>query len=512
MVKPRFSVDAALPWAFALVKLFVHLGTNLAGGYGFHRDELYYIACSDHMAWGYVDQPPLSIAVLWASRLMFGDSLFAVRLLPAVSGALVVGLTGIITKELGGGRFARTLACCCVLAAPLLLGMDSMFSMNSFDTLFWTAAILVLVRLITSGDRTYWIYLALVLGLGLQNKISVLWLGAGIVTAFVLTSHRTWFLRRDPWVAAAMILALFGPHIIWQVANGYPTLEFIRNASSGKYVALSPVDLLLQQALFMNPLTLPIWVGGIVYFLAGTSARPFRILPIIYMTVFLILAVNVNSKAAYLAPLIPMLFATGGVAVEAFVQRRGWMWMRPALIVAVLASGAALSPLVLAILPVDAYVRYAGALGVGASTSENHEMGLLPQHYADMFGWEEMVADVAKAYGSLTVEEQAQCAIFCGNYGEAGAIDFFGRKHGLPRSISGHNNYWLWGPRGATGAVVIRLGGSEEMLKEYYGEVTRIGFHEHPYSMRYESNMTIWLCKNRRASLAEDWAEFKVFN
>jgi 4-amino-4-deoxy-L-arabinose transferase-like glycosyltransferase len=499
-------------WSWALGTLALHLAVNAFGGYGYHRDELYYIACSEHLAWGYVDQPPFSVAVLWVSRQLFGDSLFALRLLPALSGAAVVGLAGRLAAELGGGRFAQTLACCCVLASPLVVGMNGVFSMNSFDILCWTAAAFLLVRLAKSGESKYWMALGAVLGVGLLNKLSVLWLGAGIIVGILVTAHRSWFLRKEPWIAAAIILAVFSPHLLWQAANGYPTLEFIRNASSGKYAALSPIDLFLQQTLFMNPATLPIWLGGAIYFLVSKGARTFRLLPLIYVTVFAILAINVNSKAEYLGPLIPMLCAMGGVTAEHFIVRRGWAGMRPAIVAIVLLAGSALAPLVLAVLPVDAYVRYAAALGVGATTSEGHAMGVLPQHYADRFGWEEMTTAVANAYHSLQPADREKCAIYCSNYGEAGAIDFFGPRHDLPRAISGHNNYWLWGPRGTTGEVVLRLGGSRDDLLQYYGEVTQVGYHDHPYSMRYESDMPLWLCRNRRSSLSAAWAEFKTFN
>ena len=146
-----FRSDNALLVLLALVKFLLHAATNLAGGYGYFRDEFYYIACSDHLAWGYVDHPPWSIAILWISRFLFGDTLFAIRLLPAIAGAAVVALAGLITRELGGRRFAQALAATSVLVAPLTLGMNSYFSMNSFDMLFWTLAI-YLIAIILKND------------------------------------------------------------------------------------------------------------------------------------------------------------------------------------------------------------------------------------------------------------------------------------------------------------------------------------------------------------------------
>jgi hypothetical protein len=275
-------------------------------------------------------------------------------------------------------------------------------------------------------------------------------------------------------------------------------------------VALSPVDMFVEQSLLMNPFCLPIWIAGVGYFLGAARVSSFRILPIVYFTVFAILAINRNSKASYLVPLVPLLFSMGGVATEAFLTR--WRSVRVAAMALVITSGVALAPFVLPVLPVGTYIAYARALGVAPSTSEQHELGPLPQHFADMFGWPEMVATIARAYDALAPEERARCAILLGNYGEAGAVDFFGRSYRLPRAISGHNNYWLWGPRGATGEVVILLGGSEQSLRAKYERVTRAGVVQHRYAMPYESNLPVWVCRNRRRPLADDWPQLKVFN
>jgi hypothetical protein len=495
----------------ASVKLLVHLGTNLFGGYGIFRDELYYIACSKHMAWGYVDQPPFSIALLWLNRYLFGDSLFALRLLPALTGAATVFLAGLLAKKLGGGRFAQVLAAASALGAPLLLGMNGHYSMNSFDILLWTLAFYLIVLIADDGAPRYWPLLGFVLGLGLLNKISVLWLGAGLFVGLLLTMHRKLLLTSKAWLAAGIALLIFLPHVVWQIANHFPTLEFIRNASGEKYIAASPLAMFMEQALNMNPATMLFWLPALVYFLVAKSMRRFRILPIIYLVVFAILVVNGTSKAEYLGPMFPLLFALGAVALEKFIVRFTWRWLKPLTLAPLLLSGVAVSPLALPILPVENYIAYAEALGFAPSTPEKKELGKLPQHYADCFGWEKMVKAVAAAYATLTPEEKAQCAIMADNYGEAGAIDFFGPLYGLPKAISGHNNYWLWGPRGATGEVIIRLGGSADAMREAYKEVSQAGMFRDDYCMPYENDMAVWILKGRLRPLQDDWAEFKHF-
>jgi hypothetical protein len=495
----------------ALAKLFIHLATNLTGGYGYFRDELYYIACSDHMAWGYVDQPPFSIAALWMSRLLFGDSLFALRLFPAIAGATVVILAGLMSRELGGKRFAQVLASCSVIVAPLTLGTNSIFSMNSFDVFFWTLAFYLIILIIKKDEQKHWLLLGLILGLGLLNKISVLWLGTGLAAGLLLTPSRKLFLTRRVWIAAAIALLLFLPHVLWQVVYGFPTLEFIKNATAHKYVAVSPLDMFLQQALNMNPLTLPLWISGLFYFLVSKSARQFRILPFIYFTVFLILVINKNSKAEYLGPMFPMLFAAGAFTIEKFILRFNGRWIKPAILIPVIFSGIVFTPFALAVLPVETFITYTHLLGMTPSTSEKKELNKLPQFYADMFGWENIAAVVADAYNTLTPDEKTKCAILCNNYGEAGAIDFFGRKYGLPKASSGHNNYWLWGCRNAAGEVVIRLGGSREPLLKSYREVKQTGVCKDAYCMPYENNMPVYVCKDRRTPLKDDWTMFRHY-
>jgi hypothetical protein len=308
------------------------------------------------------------------------------------------------------------------------------------------------------------------------------------------------------------MVGMFLPHVAWQISNAYPTVEFIRNASSGKYVPLSPLDLLLQQAVFMNPVTLPIWVGGIAYALVSKPGRSLRSLAVVYGVVFAILAANRDSKAAYLVVLLPALFVLGGLGFERLSDRVGWRFLAPVAGAVVLLSGAVLAPMVIPVLPVESYIRYARALGVAPSTSEKNELGRLPQHFADMFGWPGLVDRVAEAYAALDPDERSRCAILCGNYGEAGAVDFFGRGRGLPRAISGHNSYWLWGTRNASGEVVIVVGGKKNDLEKAYRQVGLATVARNPYSMPYESDLPIWICRARRSNLTADWPAFKVFN
>jgi hypothetical protein len=501
----------AILLGLVLLKLALHLLVNARGGYGWFRDELYYIACSEHLDLGYVDQPPLSIYLLAGTRALLCDSLFAVRLLPALAGAATVLLTGLLARRLGGGRWAVALAAMGSVVSLIHLGIDAIYSMNGFDLLLWVAAAYLLVRLIQSGEARLWPLLGLVVGLGLLNKISVLWLAAGIFAALVLTPQRKWLRTRWPWIAGLIAALLFLPYVYWNLRHGLAHLEFMRNASGTKYAGLSVLSFLTGQLRLQNPVTLPLWAAGLVFCLGARRARELRPLGIVYLTAFVILVVNRHSKAEYLAPGYSMLFATGGVALESWCSARGRRWLLPAYL-CLLAAGLIFAPAVLPILPVSNYLRYAQALGIAPSTAEGKELAELPQYYADMFGWEDKAKAVARVYQALPAQDRAKCAIFGDNYGRCAAIDFFGAAYGLPKSIGCHNSYWLWGPRQYNGDLVLILGGELKDKQEKFESVVVADSVSTRYCMPYENNLKIYVCRNLKQRLPDVWSMMKSYN
>jgi hypothetical protein len=510
---PEFISKNVILLYLAIGKLFIHLFVNLGGGYGFFRDEFYYIACSEHLDWGYVDQPPLSIVLLKISRLILGDSLTAIRLFPAVAGAVTLVITGLIVKKLGGGRFAQILAALSVIIVPIYLGVNNVYSMNSFDILFWALAAYVIILIIQNNRHHLWLWLGLILGLGLMNKISILWFGLGLLLGLIFTSHRKSLLTKWPWLAGLIAFIIFLPYLIWQVVHQWPTLEFIRNATTQKMAAISPVDFLTAQFFTMHPLTFPLWFCGLLYYLFFKKGRQFRILGIIYLSVLLILIINQKSRTGYLASAYPMLFASGALVLETFTQKLNWKGIKFTIIVVIILGGMVFAPLALPVLPVEKYITYADYLGRKPSTEETKKVGKLPQHYADMFGWEKMVATIANVYKNLPSEDQSQCVIFTGNYGEAGAVDFLGKKYNLPRAISGHNNYWIWGPGNATIQVVIFFGGpSEETLRLLFKEVEKSAIFTCTYCMPYENNTPIYICKKPIEDIKKIWPRIKNYD
>jgi hypothetical protein len=503
----RSPSESAVIIFFTLFALLLHLLTS--GRYGYFRDELYYIACAHHLGFGYVDQPPLSILLLRLSELVLGDSLFAIRVLPAVAGAAIVALTGVIARELGGRAWAVALACAGSLCALFNLAVGNFFSMNAFEPLFWMGSVYLLVRIMNGGSPGLWLWVGVLLGLGLENKDSTVFFSAGILVGLLLTPERRHFAEKYIWLGGVIAFAIALPNIVWQALHHWPTYELLSNiAHSNKNVALSPAEFIVQQAVFMNPGTLPLWIGGLVWLFGSRQGRRYRIIGIIYL-VTLAQFIVLHGKSYYLAPAYPMLFAAGGVVFERVFAAR-LRWFKPLLLGVILVTGVLIAPLAVPILTPDKLVAYMQAIHMEIPRTETSHTAALPQIFADQFGWEQMVGSVANAYHHLKPGDEKRAAIFCQNYGEAGAIDFFGPKLGVPAAISGHQNYFLWGPRDWTGEVALVLNTDDTGERELFASVEDLGqVASSRWAMPFERRMHIYLCRDLKMTPQELWPRVK---
>lgn len=503
---------SAAALGIALVPFAVHLLTS--GRYGYFRDEFYYIACSQHLDWGYVDHPPLSIALLALERGLLGDSLTAIRLFPALAGAGLVWLTVLMVRGLGGARFAQALAAVAVLIAPYYLAVGNFYSMNAFEPLFWMTAVYILIRIVNTGNSKLWLLFGVVAGLGVENKHSMLFFGFAVIAALLVTPQRTYLADRWVWFGGTIAGLCFLPNIVWQVSHGWPTLEFMRNAQAYKIAALSPAAFVAQQVLMVHPLALPLWLAGLGYFLFAPGARPYRFCGWIYV-VLLALMLAERAKPYYLVPIYPLLLAGGALAVESWTREPRRHWLRPAYIVVLLIGGIVTAPLALPVLTPESFTRYVRWLhsdaSVRSSTAERAELAELPQYFADMFGWNELVDAVGRAYDSLPPQERDRAAIYAGNYGEAGAINFLGKARHLPDAVSGHNNYWLWGPGNRSGDVVIVVGASRAELQPLFATVEEVGRVQCRYCMPYENLRPVYICRGLKRPLPEIWPQLKHY-
>ena len=483
--------------ALCAIKLLVHLFTSVRH-YGYFRDELYYLDMARHLDWGYVDAAPL-IAVYTKVAMLMGGSLAALRILPALAGTALVALTILITRELGGGRYAQLLAGIIILLSPAFLIMDSLLTMNAFEPLYWMGCIWVVARILRTGDSRLWLWFGVLAGLGLENKHSTLSFGFAVAVALLLTQYRREFARPWIWIAGAIALALFLPNVIWQIRHRFPTIEDLANVRrEGKNVILGPLAFVKEQVMDMHPILLPVWLAGLVWLLRDLR---WRVLGLTF-SVFFILMEVAHAKNYYVFPIYPMVFAGGAVVIELWLAHRA-AWTREAVIAVVVLAGLPAIPMVTWMLPPERLLAYQNAIGFKLSKAEVHQESLLPQPVADQFGWPEMVSEVAAIYNSLPADERAKTGIWAGNYGEAGAINEFGPRYGLPTAWSRHQNHWYWGPPPQVykNLIVIEWG-----LEDVQENCTSFQAFEHyeRFGMG-EENTPMYLCRGVQFDIQKIW-------
>jgi hypothetical protein len=491
----------------ALATFVVHLLVN--GRYGIFRDELYFIVCGNHPAWGYVDQPPLvPLLASWA-HLLFGMFLAGFRLVPALAMSATVALTAEFARVAGGGRYAQWLAGLCVLCASQFLAIGLLFTTDTFQPITWLACAWFLVRLEQTGDERWWIPFGAVVGVSLLSKYMIAFFLASLAVGLLATPLRRSLAR--PWIYLGILIAavLVLPNAMWQRANGWPFLELGKAAVNGKNVALSPQGLLAQQLLLMGPLTAPVWIAGLWAGIRRPKLAVYRAFPIAWVLLCIIFIVA-HGKAYYVTPIYPILLGIGAVAMESRFKRAAW---RGLMVGAVTAFGLIAAPLAIPVLPEETYISYAAALGVSPSAAAGEKLkpGRLPQHFADMHGWPEMAARIAAVYNALPPADRVKAVFFGGNYGEAAAVDLFGPPLGLPPAISGHNNYFLWGPRGHDGSVMIVIGGDPADYAKVFTAVEKAGFIDSPYAMPYETDKPIYVLRGLKTPLAAAWPQVKHY-
>lgn len=494
--------------AIALAKLLFHCYFN--NRYGYFRDEFDYLACGQHLAWGYVDQPPLIPFLARISRMALGESLRSIRFLPALASSALVVQTAVLARELGGRRFALLLSAIMILIAPQYLSNGSLLGTNCLEPNLWMGCAYFAILAIKRADPRYWLGFGIVAGLGMEEKYSIAVFGFGIVVGLLLTSQRRIFLNRWIWFGGVAAFLVFLPNLLWNVHNHWPFVELMRNIKAeGRDVVLPPVQFFFQQTLLVHPVTAPIWLAGLAAFFFWERLKPYRVLGWSYLvsyTVFFAL----HGKNYYLAPIYPLLLAAGAVVIEACIERSRQVWMKPALVTVFLAAGAYFAPIVVPVLPPEEFLSYMKYLPMKVPHMEHaHAAALLPQWYADQFGWQEIVAETVQAWNRIPTEQRVDCGIFAQNYGQAGAIDFFGPRYGLPPALSGHQTYFLWGPRGYSGNCMIVIGDRKEKLETLFEHVELVGEStDNPYAL--EKQIPVFICKTSKfGSLTQVWPKVK---
>ncbi|MBK7586159.1 MAG: glycosyltransferase family 39 protein [Myxococcales bacterium] len=496
--------------AVCLTATGLHL--SCVNRFGWFRDELYYIACGEHLAWGYVDHPPAVAAMAAFATHWLGHSLLAVRALPITLGVATTAASVLLAHRLGARAIGLVLTAVAVALTPTFLFVFHTLSMNSLEPLLWTAFCYLLHSVARSPSRLRHAALGLVVGVGVLTKHSMLFLVFASAIAWMLTGRARSLATRGFALTLALAFVLTLPHVVWQLRHGLPAVEFYTNAQAHKLVRMSALGFVAAQVTLAGPGNLPLWLAG----LAGLSARrahaAHRTLGFTYV-VLLGLFTLLGAKAYYLLPYYPVLFAGGAASLERWATRRPRSFAPPVVLAVALGLGAATIPLALPILGVDATVAWGKRLGLSPPKAERSDLGALPQHFADMFGWEELVRNLARVRDGLPEAERDQLQIVVMNYGEAGAIDWLGAAFGLPHALSPHNSYHGWGTPRAGAPVLLVLAADARGLdpSTAFHQVELVAEHDAENAMPYERHLRIYLCRGWKRSPESVWAELKRF-
>jgi 4-amino-4-deoxy-L-arabinose transferase-like glycosyltransferase len=491
----------------AAITLLVHLVVN--NHYGAFSDELYFIVCGQHPAMGYVDQPPLVPLIAGLSHALFGTALLPLRLIPALAMTATVALTTEFARALGGRRFAQWLSGLTVLFGGAFLVDGLLLTTDMMQPLTWLGCGWCLLRVAQTKDERWWLAFGAIAGVSLLSKYLILFFLAGLAVGIIATPLRRSLANRWLYLGAAIAFVIASPSLIWQGMHGWPFLELGQTAVNGKNLALTPLAFLGQQILFVGPAAAPVWIAGLWRFSAKPGLLELRAFPIAYVAmaaIFLML----HGKSYYIVPIYPLLLAGGAVTIEEWLA---WELLQGVVLAAVTGVGALLAPLALPILPPEKYASYGAALGIPseAAATERYPQGPLPTHLAGMFGWTEMAAKVAAVYNALPKDERARALFYGRDYGEAAALDIYGPALNGPPVVAGHNNYYLWGPKGFDGSVVIVLYGDVTPLMKNYRNVQIVGHIDSPFAESYEAHMPIFVLRGPRVPLGTLWPRLKHY-
>jgi hypothetical protein len=503
---------AAVAWRplslLMAVKLLVHAVASGPLAWGYMTDELYFLDSVDRLQWGYVDHPPLSVALLRVWRDLFGSSLVAIRVPAWLCGCATILLSGLLARELGGGPVAQGIAGLGALATPVYFSLGNYYSMNPIEQALWAAAFVVLARLGSGGSPRLWLWLGLLLGIAMLNKVSTAWLAAGIAVGVVATPLRRALRTPWPWIGAALAVAGALPYAVWNAANDWPFLEFSRNAARQKVGAVGLVDFLLMQLTVMGYTPAPVWVAGVAYVLAGRPLRHQRALGWAFVVVAAILAASGSARPHYLAPAFPVGFAGGGLLIERWGRR--WRWVPAAAALGTVAMMLVSLPVAMPLLSPAATARYQAALGL-APPVERERGGTLPMHLGLYLHAEAVLAPLQRAVAALPAVERQRVEILTTAFGETGAVNVLGAARGLPRSLGRHNQYGLWGPGAARGELMLVESSDPTELARWFETCARVADIDCAECMEQLDAQSIYLCRRARRPLAELWPQIRIY-
>jgi 4-amino-4-deoxy-L-arabinose transferase-like glycosyltransferase len=498
----------------AAVKLGLHVGVNAFSAYEYFTDEYYYLLCGERLAFGYVDIPPLIAPVSQIMRLVLGDSLVAVRFLPALAGAAMIILVGLAAHEMGGKTWAVAIAGVAVFTAPIHWSVNGFLTTIGYDHFFWALTGYLVVKLLKSGDPRWWLAIGTALGFGMLNKHNAGFLAVAIVVG-VLISNRQYLRGRWFWLGVGLATLLVTPNIIWQFQNNFATVEFLATAPAR--IDTNLLEFLLSVTLTLNPLNTMIAIFGLIYAGFAKIMQPYRLLVWTYLVPLTILMVVGGPRVDYFTPAYLTLFAVGGVAVERTLAHRPILkWVQAVSIVLMLVGTAVAIPLAIPLLPPAQLEAYSKAFGVNNMYAENEEQLAIPYFFTFTVGWREMAASVADVYRKLPPDERAKTLIYADGLGEPSALNFYRQEFGLPSTASGKTNFYLWGYGNNSAEITIFVGDKDrinlQFIGQFYNQVEQVGTTPFcKYCTKDRSEMPIYVAQGLKAPISEWWSKMKVY-
>jgi hypothetical protein len=503
----RWTADYA---ALGLAVLAFALHAAFAGRYDVFRDELYFIVCGRHPAFGYADQPPL-IPLLSAGFYALGHNAWMLRLPATLAAAALVWLAVRFARLLGGDTFAAIGAGICVTVAPMLMGVGATLNTTTFDPLAWTLIAYLLVKAVRDGDRSALLWCGVVAGVDFEIKYA-LWVWAiSLVIGLVATPERRIFRDKMLWLGVAIAIVIGAPSILWQATHDWPFLE-LAAAARAKNTEVPPVSFIINQVLVMNPLLAPVWLAGVIAPFVISSLKPVRFLSIAFLASFG-LTLLTHGKDYYIAATYPTMFVIGSVAWTHWFRKTLARTVLTGWGVLAVALSAFLSPLALPVLSVENLRTYIAHSPFKPQQQEKSFKGtLLPQLFADQLGWHDFTDQVGEAWQKIPAAERARTSIKLENYGEAAALDIYGPAYGLPPALSGHNQYYLWGLRGQNPVNLLVVQNNPDRLEPYCQKTVILGETYSPDAMAYENGKTIAWCQGLKVDIVKLWPELKNFS
>lgn len=488
------------------------LQVYIAPGYGYFGDELYTMALSRHLAFGYVDLPPLVPALMAASRAFLGESMLAFHVVPALAGALMLVFICLVTKEMGGGRFAILISALLTIGVPVWLSLDSIFCYDSIDQMILAGFLYGVVRLLKSGNKKIWPVLGFVAGVACMTKMTILFLGPGFLVALLLTKYRQHLLTPWPYIGAVVCVLVISPYILWQAANNWPTIDYWTAYGTIRVYKASLSQFFINTWIYMNPFFLPVWIVGLYRIFHRFNGINYRFFGFLFLITFAFLFFLHSTVRLFVELFIPII-AAAAIWVEEIINRLQWKIVAKTVIISyILAATCAVIPSSLPILPAkylpeitQSSQPWFGAMREFVGGNSNSPFILTGRR-----GWDELVRVTAEVYDSLPEEERTVAGIYADSYMRAAAIDFYGPQYGLPHAVSESLTYYLWGP-GYSWEVMIIVTDKSNNLSMFFDNCTLSASIEGRYDSSLFGNPRIYTCRKPILPANEIWSSMKNY-